>query len=592
VESGGILAIPDSFLDELVSRTDIVDLVGGYVKFTKRSGGNMFGLCPFHSEKTPSFSVNRDKQIYHCFGCGKGGGAINFMMEIENIAFRDAIEMLANRAGMAVPDSGAHEDQSAKRRRMLGLNRDAARFYYEMLASPSSAAAREYLANRMISKAFVTKFGIGMAPDAWTSLTDAMKKKGYSQNDLIEAGLAKAGPVKEGRGGAGIYDIFRNRLMFPVIDVRGEVIGFSGRILGEGEPKYLNSPDTMVFSKKRNLFALNLAKKTKMGMLILVEGNIDVVSLHQAGFDSAVASLGTAFTDEQARLMAKYTDKAVIAYDSDEAGRRAALRAIPFLEKTGMGIKVLDMGSGKDPDEFIKTQGADAFRILLDRSENHIEYRLMTIRRSYDLTSDEGRVSYLAAATDMVSSLESEPEREVFGSRVANETGISAEAVKNEVRRKVKINENRQKKGYEKSAIRLKPATLPDGKPPGYKNEGSAAAEEGIVRCLARDTALLSVIIETGLSTDEFSEPFYAKLFDLLMERITEGRDVWESLILAELPPNEASALTKIMQKPESLQQNVTSMYNYISKIRSEKFKKASPDMEMLMEIMKYRQVE
>jgi len=583
--SGGtVLAIPDGFLDELVGRTDITELVKGYVRLTKRSGSNMFGLCPFHSESTPSFSVNSEKQIYHCFGCGKGGGAIGFIMEIENVAFRDAVEVLARRVGMTVPEGGASEDVAGKRRRMLELNRDAARHFYEMLSSAGSGHAREYLAKRGISKTAATKFGIGAAPDSRTLLLDAMVNKGYTNQELTEAGL-----VRKGREGSGIYDVFRNRLMFPVIDVRGGVIGFSGRILGDGEPKYLNSPDTLVFSKRRNLFALNLAKKSKSGMLILAEGNIDVVSLHQAGFDSAVASLGTALTEEQARLMARYTQKAVIAYDSDEAGHRATLRAIPLLEKTGMSIKVLEMGEGVDPDDYLRKNGADAFAVLLERSDNHIEYRLMTIRNRFDLKTDEGRVSYLAAATELLSELGSEPEREVYGARVAREAGISPDSVKNEVAKKYKARKAKQKQDFDRLAARPKNTMQPDDRSLQYTNEGSAAAEEGVIRCLVRDAALMRVITEMGLSHEEFTSPFLAKVFQMLSMRISEGRDTRESMILSELPANEASVLTAIMQKPESIPDSEKTVREYIGRIRTEKFRTDAPDTDMLMEIMKYK---
>ena len=304
------MPIPERFLDELTERNDIVDVVSQYVRLTKRSGANLFGLCPFHSEKTPSFSVSPDKQIYHCFGCGKGGGVINFIMEIENLGFQDAVAFLARRANMPMPEEASTEDTS-RRKRLLELNRDAARFFYEQLVAPTGKAGQAYVDRRGISAAMVRSFGLGFAPDSWDALSNAMRAKGYSDAELLEAGL-----MKPGRRGGG-YDTFRNRLMFPVIDVRGSVIGFSGRILGDGEPKYLNSPETAVFSKSHNLFALNLAKKSKSGYIILVEGNIDVVSLHQAGFDSAVASLGTSLTSEQARLLSRYTGEVILCYDRD-----------------------------------------------------------------------------------------------------------------------------------------------------------------------------------------------------------------------------------------------------------------------------------
>ena len=313
------MAIPEKFITELTDRSDIVDVVSSYVRLSKRSGSNQFGLCPFHSEKTPSFSVSADKQIYHCFGCGKGGGVISFIMEIESLSYPEAVEFLARRAGMQMPQE-ENSAESRKKARMLALNKDAARFFYEQLSTPGGEAAVEYMIRRGISPQVAKRFGLGAAPEGWDNLRTAMRAKGYSDFDMFDAGL-----VKRGKNG-GFYDAFRNRLMFPIIDVRGNVIGFSGRILGDGEPKYLNSPETLVFNKSRNLFALNLAKKSKSGYIILSEGNIDVVSLHQAGFDSAVASLGTSLTPEQARMISRYANEVIIAYDSDSAGMKAAAR--------------------------------------------------------------------------------------------------------------------------------------------------------------------------------------------------------------------------------------------------------------------------
>jgi len=579
------MAIPESFIDDLVSRSDIMDVVGGYVRLMKPSGANMFGLCPFHNEKTPSFSVSSDRQMYKCFGCGKGGGVINFIMEIENVPYRDAVEILARRAGLTVPESGSSDEIAGKRRRMLELNRDAARHFYNQLSSPLGESARDYLAMRGIKKEIVTRFGVGAAPDSWSLLLDSMTKKGYKSQELLEAGLIRS---KRNEGG-GTYDIFRNRLMFPVIDVRGGVIGFSGRILGDGEPKYLNSPETLVFNKSRNLFALNLAKKSKSGMLILAEGNIDVVSLHQAGFDCAVASLGTSLTVEQVKLMSRYTDKAVISFDSDEAGKKAALRAIPLLEKTGMNVKIVDVGASKDPDEFLKKYGPDAFKTLIERSENHIAYRLLTIRNNYDLSTDESRLSYLNAATELLSELGSKPEREIYGARVAETAGISPESVQAEVNRKFKAKMAKRQADFEKKVTR--PASAASGAEKGYKEKNvySAAAEEGVVRCLVRDPALLRVTAELGFSKEEFTSPFHAKIYEILARRISEARDVKEALILSELDSVEASRLTGILEKPEALPNSDRTIREYIGKIRAEKYKSGDPDGDLLLEIARYK---
>jgi len=580
------MPISDAFLDELVSRTDITELVGGYVRLTKKSGSNMFGLCPFHSEKTPSFTVNSDKQIYHCFGCGKGGGAIGFVREVENLPFRDAVEFLARKAGMTVPEEEGQAEASNRRRRIYDLNREAARHFHAMLMTPAGEKARDYLAQRGISKASVTKFGIGVAPDQWSTLLDAMLKKGYKLQELIDAGLSRHGK-KEG----GAYDFFRNRLMFPVIDVRGSVIGFSGRRLdAEKDYKYINSPDTPVFTKSRNLFGLNLAKKTKEGMLILVEGNIDVVMLHQAGFDCAVAPLGTAFTSEQSRLLAQYTEKITVVFDPDEMGQKATLRALSLLERTGKNVKVVNLGTSGDPDDFIRKHGAEAFRILLERSDSNTDYRLISILNSCNMSTDEGRLAYLAAATDMLTELKSQPEREIFGAKVAQAAGVSAESVKNEVDKKLRIKARRDKKDFEKGVTRPRANLQPASRELRYTNEISAVAEEGIIRCLVFDPALLKIANEMGLSKEEFTSDFLAKIYEMLERRISGDREVSQALILSELETDEASQLTSILQKTESLKQGEKTIRECIEKIRAERLKTGTPDEEMLLEIKRLKE--
>ena len=475
------MPIPEKFLDELTERNDIVDVVSQYVRLTKKSGSNMFGLCPFHSEKTPSFSVSPDKQIYHCFGCGKGGGVINFIMEIENLGFQDAVAFLARRVNMTVPEE-ADNAETSRRKRMLELNRDAARFFYSQLIGPSGGPGRDYVERRGISGTMVKNFGLGFAPDSWSALLDAMEKKGYTPQEMFEAGL-----IKRGRNG-GWYDTFRNRLMFPVIDVRGSVIGFSGRILGEGEPKYLNSPETPVFSKSHNLFALNLAKKSKSGYIILTEGNIDVVSLHQAGFDSAVASLGTSLTAEQARLISRYTGEVVLCYDSDEAGKKAASRGISILEKLDLKVRVLQLSGAKDPDEYIKKFGPDAFRNVLEGSAGQVEYRLKTVEEQHPPTTDEGRVDYLRAAAALLAALPNQVEREVYSARVAEKAAVSREAVVSEVERLRRRRIRDAKKREEKEQSRPASTAQPAQKNIRYDDPRSARAEEGLIRLLYLET--------------------------------------------------------------------------------------------------------
>ena len=556
------MAFSESFLTELTERNDIVDVVSGYVRLGKKSGSNMFGLCPFHSEKTPSFSVSPDKQIYHCFGCGKGGGVINFIMEIENLSFPEAVEFLAKRAGMPIPEE-ENDRESRKRSRMLSLNRDAARFFYAQLSTPQGGAARDYMAKRRIGPATAKNFGIGFAPDTWDSLEKAMREKGYTDFELFDAGL-----VRKGNKG-GYYDTFRNRLMFPVIDVRGNVIGFSGRILGDGEPKYMNSPETLVFNKSRNLFALNLAKKSKSGYIILSEGNIDVVSLHQAGFDSAVASLGTSLTPEQARLLSRYTNQVIIAYDNDGAGIKAAQRAIGILEKLDLKVKVLRMSGAKDPDEFIKLKGADAFRNLLESSENQIDYRLRTVTDKYDLSVDEQKVEFLKEASDLVARLPGSVERQVYAMRVASMSGVSADVVTKEVERRRKKLVNQASRSEERQQSRPERQLQPEEKALRYEDPSSAAAEEGVIRLLYLDPALAR---NAELpAPEEFSSPALGHIYSVLRDKIDRGETPSTATLGGALDGQEMSLLVRLLQKPELLSKGDRALADYIKRIRERK---------------------
>ena len=554
------MAFPEKFITDLVERNDIVDVVSGYVQLNKHSGANLFGLCPFHSEKTPSFSVNRTKQIYHCFGCGKGGGVINFIMEIENLGYRDAVELLARRAGMAMPEE-ANDRESRRRGRLLALNKDAARFFYEQLSTPAGQAGRDYMRSRRIGAAVAKNFGLGYAPDSWDSLRKAMRAKGYTEQELFDAGL-----VRRGKSGNSFYDTFRNRLMFPVIDVRGNVIGFSGRILGDGEPKYMNSPETPVFDKGRNLFALNLAKKSKSGYIILSEGNIDVVSLHQAGFDSAVASLGTSLTPEQARLLSRYTDQVIIAYDNDGAGQKAAQRAIGILEKLDLRVKVLRLTGAKDPDEYIKARGPDAFRNLLEASENQVDYRLRSVADKYDLEIDEQKVLFLREATDLLARLPNAVERQVYGMRVAAMAGVGADAVNAEVERLRKRLLRSAQKTEEREQLRT---DSPKERELRYEDPASAKAEEGLVRLLFLDPVLARR--QTLPKPEDFSSPALGHIYAALLELIEQGRAVNLGVLGEKLSQSEMSLLVRIQDEPEDLSRGEQALGDYIRKINAKK---------------------
>ena len=563
------MAFPESFLQELADRNDIADVVGSYVRLTKRSGSNLFGLCPFHSEKTPSFSVSPDKQIYHCFGCGKGGSVINFIMEIENLSFPDAVEFLARRCGMEVPDD--REDEGRKKReRLLSLNREAARFFHEKLKEPMGAVAREYIAKRGLSPTVVKNFGLGFAPESWYELTNAMKAKGYTDFELVSAGLANSN-----KSGKGVHDIFRSRLMFPIIDVRGNVLGFSGRILGDGEPKYLNTRETPVFNKSRNLFALNLAKKSKNGYILLAEGNIDVVSLHQAGFDSAVASLGTSLTPEQARLISRYANEVVIAYDNDAAGQKAAQRAIGILENLDLKVKVLRMSGAKDPDEFIKLKGADAFKNLLEQSENHVEYRLQSAMGKYDLSLDEEKVGALKDAVNIIASLPNAVEREVYSMRVAEKCSVSKDVVIGEVERARKSKLYYAKKQQEKDLLRSANPSRAKNKAVSYENPRSALAEEGVIRLLYLDSGLFAGV---DISPSDFSSPLLGRFFEILKEKTDAHLPLSIASLSASFTPEETDHLTGILQKPEVLSKGRQALGDYINIIKTEKQNSSAED--------------
>lgn len=534
---------PEAFLDELVARNPIEDVVGQYVNL-KRSGSNLFGLCPFHSEKTPSFSVTPDKGMFYCFGCHKGGGVINFEMEIEGLSYPDAVRALAKRAGLEVPDDEQYQSRYRQQERLWALHKEAARFFHSQLYAPVGANALQYAASRGMPKSILTKFGIGYAPDSWTDLVDYLRSKDYTDQELRDSGL-----VTVSKKNGNLFDRFRDRLMFPIIDVRGNVIGFGGRIMNNADKdaaKYLNSPETLIFNKRKNLFALNLAKKSKLGYLILVEGYMDAIALHQYGFDCAVASLGTALTEDGANLLSRYTDQVVLIYDGDEAGQNATQRAIPILEKAGLQVKVLKMRDAKDPDEYLKKFGADRFRILLEESANRVEYQLNAILRKYDLRDDEQKVHYLQESAELIGSLSSAVQREVYGGRVAEAAGISQDAMKLEVDRALKRRTYKEKKNQEK--IDLSPARnlQPKERSIRYNNLRSARAEEMVLGQILREPALIAQIPD--LKAEMFSSSYLGRAFTQLTERYRQGLQV-NLGILTDFTPEEMSQIAGIVQQ-------------------------------------------
>ncbi|MBR5792448.1 MAG: DNA primase [Ruminiclostridium sp.] len=559
------MAIPSAFLDELVARSDIVDVVSDYVTLTPK-GGSYWGLCPFHGEKTASFHVLPDRQLYHCFGCGKGGGVISFVMELENLPYVDAVRLLAKRAGMEFPERDMDESRRRKRAKLLALNKEAARYFHSQLHSPVGHEGLEYLRRRGLSKGIMTRFGLGFAPESWDSLIKAMSQKGFSKSDLLDAGLA----VSNQKGG--IYDRFRNRVMFPIIDLRGDVIGFGGRVLGDATPKYLNSPDSPVFNKSRNLFALNLAKTTKLGRIVLTEGYMDTISLYQAGFDCAVASLGTALTADHAKLLSRFTKEVVICYDSDTAGVQAANRAIPLLEKTGLKVRVLRVTGAKDPDEFIRKFGPDAFSRLLDQSENYVEYNLRQIQSKYDLADPVQKTEFAREAAGMLAGLDSPVEREVYAGQVSDLTGIGKPALLQEIGRARNSKLWAAKKKQTRRDMTPVTQVQPKERELRYENPRSARAEEGILRLLMLDGSLIRETV--GLSREQFSSEHLGKIYDVLRSRLLEGRAIQFGMLEGELDRSEIELLARILGKPVTLENGSKAMADYRAILEAEQLKR------------------
>ena len=570
---------PDSFLTELADRNDIVDVVSEYVSLGKRSGANYFGLCPFHNEKTPSFCVSPDRQTFHCFGCGKGGGVINFIMEIEQLSFSEAVGHLAKRAGIPVPEQ-ENDAQSRKRARLYEVNKAAALYFYEQLLAPSGAAARDYISKRRISRKTATSFGLGFAPDSYDAFEKDMLARGFTSAELSQADLIRHGE----KGGS--YATFRNRVMFPVIDVRGNVTGFSGRIIGDGEPKYLNTRETPVFSKGRLLFGLNLARKSKQDYFILVEGNVDVVSLHQAGFDSAVASLGTSLTKEQAQLLSRYKKEVVLAYDNDGAGLKASQRAIDILEKLDVKVRILRWEGVKDPDEYIKTRGGDAFRNLIERSESQIDYRLLNIEKKYDLTIPDQKVDFLREATKLIASFPGSVERQVYGVRVAELAGIPADAVSKEVEQQRKRLLSGARREIERNSRPMN-AAQPSDRSVKYENLPSAAAEEGIIRLLYLEPSLAEEA-SSSISSGEFSSEALGHIYSVLLDRIRAHRAINTTVLSEALSGAEMNLLVSILNRPENLSNAHSTLQDYIKTIKKQReLSQGAPDLRSLADQLK-----
>lgn len=506
------MALDSRFLAELKGRNNIVDIIAPYVQL-KRNGTRHTGLCPFHGEKTPSFTVFEETASYYCFGCGAGGDVITFVMKYQNLDYVEAVRYLAERAGMSLPEEESRNAafQRSKRERMYEMHKLAARFFYSYLVSPAGKAGLDYLTNRGITKESIVRYGLGYAPDSFSALKDHLRSKGFSWEEMLAAGLL----AKSEKGNT--YDKFRNRVMFPVFDLRGNVVAFSGRILGDGQPKYLNSPETDIYTKGNCVFGLQLAKNEPEGTLILCEGNLDVVSLSQAGFTGAVAPLGTAFTKEQARILAKYAKTVVVAFDNDSAGLKATDKAIRFLEEQGIPVRVLQMSGAKDPDEFIKTYGKERFAMLLKSSKTPVEFQLEKLRAGLDLNDTAMKVEYLRQAVEVLTGIESAVERDVYVLKLSRELGISSDAVRSEVAKVFKRRKaSAQRKEIRNGEQELK-GTYDRVNPERARAPRAARAEEMAIAVLVRHPDLWQEA-QKALRPEDFITGFNRRVYEFLLE--------------------------------------------------------------------------
>ncbi len=496
----------DEVVEEVRSRNDIVDVISGYVKL-QRKGSSYFGLCPFHNEKSPSFSVSPGKQMYYCFGCGAGGNVFTFIMEYENYSFPEALKMLADRAGIALPEQDYSEEAKQKRdlkSAVLEINKIAAKYYYYTLRSPQGERGMQYLRDRHLSDETMQKFGLGYAGQYSDALYRYLKKKGISDQLLKESGLMQVNEKK------GMYDKFWNRVMFPIMDVNNKVIGFGGRVMGDAKPKYLNSPETVIFDKSRNLYGLNFARTAKKRYMLVCEGYMDVISMHQAGFTNAVASLGTALTSQHASLLKRYTDEVILTYDSDDAGVRAALRAIPLLKEAGISTRVLHMEPYKDPDEFIKALGVEAFQERIDRAENSFLFELSVMQRSYDMKDPDGKTRFFQAVAAKIAEFELEIERENYIEAVTGRFGISFDGM-----RKMVMNVLMQGIPARKTVVRRQEDHT-------QKDDGIKKSQRLILTWLTEYPKLFATI-SRYIRPEDFSDDLYREVASMLYEQLTQG---------------------------------------------------------------------
>ena len=556
------MAIPQQYIEELVARNDIVDFIGGYVPLRRR-GRTCTGLCPFHNEKTPSFHVYPENQSFYCFGCGVGGDIITFAKKINNLDYVEAVKLLASRAGMALPEE--EDTVGEQRRRILAINKETARFFYAQLMEPETGrAARAYWLGRGLNAATIKSFGLGYAPESFRALRDHLRSKGFSDAEMLEARVVS----RSEKGN--VYDVFRNRVMTPIFDLRGNVIAFGGRVMDDSKPKYINSPETLVYKKSRTFFALNNAKKSQERRYIVCEGYMDVMAMHQAGFTTAVAGCGTALTADHVKLISQYADEVVLCYDSDEAGQKATNRAIELFKESGVKVTVLNIprDRAKDPDEFIKKFGGEAFRMLLDGSSNTIEFALNNIRSKFDLSDPADRVTYLREAAEFLAAQANPTEREVYAGRIAQEADVTRTAFMAQLDSAVRSHSRRDTRRREQSLLQQGVAgqiRVPYGA--GPQALGVAYSEQQLISLLITGTDFTPSILK-ALESHTFVDGQMQQVFPILRDRLQAGESVEMPQLSQLLDDSLLASLSRVLAQNHDLPRGEQDIRFYLQRLR------------------------
>ncbi len=570
------MKLNERFIQDLQEKTDIEQVISSYVNL-KRRGKTLVGLCPFHNEKTPSFTVYPDTRSFYCFGCGAGGDVISFVRRIDNLDYIEAVKAVAQIAGMPMPEDGYDDTLSKKRMRLLAANREAARFFNACLMQEKNRDALNYFLSRGLSLNTIRHFGLGYAPNEWRSLIEHLRSKGFTDEELVLANLARRSD-KDGR--VSYYDNFRNRVMFPIIDLRGNVIAFGGRVMDDSKPKYINTSDTLVYKKSNGVFALNFAKNANDNKLILVEGYMDVIALHQAGFTNAIACLGTAFTSEQANLLARYAEEILICYDNDEAGKKATEKALGVLGKTGVKIRVVKMDGGKDADEIIRKHGKERFDALLGKAANRTEYRLLEERNKFNLSTDDGKLRFLMAATQILAECGS-IECDIYATRLSNELGVNIDSINAQIRSaKAKLRKNEEERRRREQDAVLTRSFEDKNNPERAANLRAARAEETIIASFMRNPDFYKKL-KDKLTTDDFVTAFNRRLYECLTKKLDAGVDAELSQFAGHFSPEEMDSITRIFISSNSLSNTLKECEDCIAVLKEKTGPKITDASEM-----------